>query len=351
MAAERKMWENLRAEYLNKVKKGLSSVKHPHIAEVLKDVQSHLDQRFAELGPDQQTNENFKAIISQMGPACEYAQLLSGDVASVKRPFILLNRVILATAVIAVVCIGIFIFLKVSVPAGYILTFKPAGTFEPQTAKQLLDVFNEQVRFRVKTHHFRTKIKNNKLIGLICVDRKIDADAVTQIMSRTDKLKFVTANKVSKKQLREHYLLDQLSLSESASVSSIQEPPRVVATWPSAFANDVSAGPAEIKVTFNKPMMNLSWSWVGGGETFPETTGRPRYEASKTTCTLPVKLQPGRFYWIGINSPRFKNFQTDTGVAAVPYVILFSTKDESGNPTDIPDNYVEEARQINAMGR
>lgn len=264
MTAESKIWENLKAEYLIKVEKALSSVKHPHTAGVLEDVQSHLDQRFSELEPDQQTSENFKAIISQMGPASEYAQLLGGDdIASVRQPAMRLNRVVLVLAVVAAVCVGIFIFLKVS-----------------------------------------------------------------------------TLN-----------LADKPSLSESASDVSIQEPPRVVSTWPQVFANDVSAGLAEIKVTFDRPMMNLSWSWVGGGETFPETTGLPRYDASKTTCTLPVKLLPGRFYWIGINSPRFRNFQTDSGVAAVPYVILFSTKDESGNPTEIPDNYVEEARQINARTR
>ncbi|HUV40717.1 MAG TPA: M56 family metallopeptidase, partial [Sedimentisphaerales bacterium] len=124
--------------------------------------------------------------------------------------------------------------------------------------------------------------------------------------------------------------------------------PCVVSTSPQAFADDVSPDLTEITVTFDKPMMNLSWSWVGGGETFPEMAGQPRYNRTKTTCTLPVKLQAGKFYWVGINSPKFKNFQTDEHIPAVPYVMLFATKDRFGKPTPIPENFIEEAKQINA---
>ena len=105
----------------------------------------------------------------------------------------------------------------------------------------------------------------------------------------------------------------------------------------------------ELTVTFDQPMMNLSWSWVGGGETFPEMKGKPRYDKSKTSCSLPVKLKAGRFYRVGINSPQFKHFQTDMGVAAQPYVILFSTKDKDGNATAIPDNFMEDAKEVNSL--
>jgi len=128
-------------------------------------------------------------------------------------------------------------------------------------------------------------------------------------------------------------------------------PPMVVRTNPVAFADDVSPKLKTIKVTFDQPMMNLSWSWCGGGDTFPQMTGKPRYNSSKTTCSLPVKLEPGKVYWVGINSPRYKNFQTADGVPSVPYVILFATKDKDGNPTAIPENYLEEAKQINSRSK
>ena len=76
MTSESKKWDSLKAEYLRKVEKALSSIKHPRSKEVLEDVRSHLDRRFAELEPQQQTWENFQAIITEMGPASDYAELL-----------------------------------------------------------------------------------------------------------------------------------------------------------------------------------------------------------------------------------------------------------------------------------
>ncbi len=79
MTSENKKWENLKAEYLRKVEKTLSAVKHARKKEVLADVSSHLDRRFAELGADKQTWENFQAIITDMGPPSDYAELLEPE--------------------------------------------------------------------------------------------------------------------------------------------------------------------------------------------------------------------------------------------------------------------------------
>jgi len=146
------------------------------------------------------------------------------------------------------------------------------------------------------------------------------------------------------------YVLKSYRPRPAATPPAISQPagPRVVSTSPQAFADDVSPDLTEITVTFDKPMMNLSWSWVGGGQTFPEIAGQPRYDRTKTTCTLPVKLEAGKFYWVGINSQKFKNFQTDKHIPAVPYVMLFATKNRFGKSTAIPENFIEEAKQINA---
>lgn len=82
MSSENKIWETLKADYLNKVEEALSSVRHPHIAEVLEDVQSHLDERFATLEPEEQTRKNLEDILSEMGPAAEYPELLASNVIS-----------------------------------------------------------------------------------------------------------------------------------------------------------------------------------------------------------------------------------------------------------------------------
>ncbi len=85
MTSESKTWDTLKTEYLRHVEKALSSVKHPRRKDILEDVTSHLDQRFAELEPRQQTWENFQAIITEMGPASDYAELLDPNAAPTGR--------------------------------------------------------------------------------------------------------------------------------------------------------------------------------------------------------------------------------------------------------------------------
>ncbi|MHC5076967.1 MAG: right-handed parallel beta-helix repeat-containing protein, partial [Planctomycetota bacterium] len=100
------------------------------------------------------------------------------------------------------------------------------------------------------------------------------------------------------------------------SLSNKDTAPIVVSTTPAAFSNDVSTNLQKITVTFDQPMMDRSWSWTGGGDTYPETPGQIRYDQDKTTCSLPVRLEPGKVYWVGINSPSYKNFKNPARVPA-----------------------------------
>ncbi|MCK5001163.1 MAG: tetratricopeptide repeat protein, partial [Anaerohalosphaera sp.] len=124
--------------------------------------------------------------------------------------------------------------------------------------------------------------------------------------------------------------------------------PVIVGTSPEPFANDISPDLNKITVTFDRKMMDGSWSWTGGGDTYPQTAGKIHYDASRTKCTLPVKLKPGKVYWVGINSPSNKNFKTPDRKAAKWYIILFATKNAQGNPTPIPADMLERAKTINA---
>ncbi len=76
-ASGNETWDQLKADYLRKVEKALSSVSNPRRKEVLEDVSSHLDRRFAELGADRQRWEDFQTIITEMGPPSDYAELLA----------------------------------------------------------------------------------------------------------------------------------------------------------------------------------------------------------------------------------------------------------------------------------
>ena len=103
--------------------------------------------------------------------------------------------------------------------------------------------------------------------------------------------------------------------------------PVVVKTVPEAGAGDVDPKLSEIKVTFSKDMRDASWSWVmHSKESFPKMDGKPKCLADKRTCVVPVKLEPGKTYAIWINSAKFGNFKDTAGRSAVPYLLVFKTK-------------------------
>lgn len=136
-------------------------------------------------------------------------------------------------------------------------------------------------------------------------------------------------------------------ISDAQVGTSRQDPPRVVRTTPRAFADNVAASLDKITVTFDQAMLDGHWSWTGGGETFPKTVGDIHYDAAKRTCTLPVKLEPGKVYWVGMNSPSYQYFQAADGTPAERYVILFATESADGKATPIPQDLLDAAKEIN----
>ncbi len=88
--------------------------------------------------------------------------------------------------------------------------------------------------------------------------------------------------------------------------------PRVVTIEP-ADGSEVDAGLDRIRVVFDRPMQDGSWSLVGGGPSFPEVTGRPAYDAAGKVWTVEVKLEPGRSYQFMLNSDRFRGFRSRRG--------------------------------------
>ncbi|NLF31010.1 MAG: tetratricopeptide repeat protein [Planctomycetes bacterium] len=124
--------------------------------------------------------------------------------------------------------------------------------------------------------------------------------------------------------------------------------PRVAATVPKAFADDVDPSLEAVSVTFDRPMLTDRWAFIRSGGMFPERSGPISYDKAGTTCTLPVKLQSGTVYWVGVNAPGHDGFQAADGTPAPPYVILFATRAADGSPTPLPEALVQQAREINA---
>ncbi len=116
--------------------------------------------------------------------------------------------------------------------------------------------------------------------------------------------------------------------ADNAAITVHNVPPVVVKTLPQAGDDAVdAAGTTEIRVSFSKKMKDQTWSWSQlSDETFPKTTGKPRYDADQKTCILPIKLEGGKTYALWINSQKFKNFKDADGQPAVPYLLVFQTK-------------------------
>lgn len=154
MTSESKTWDALKAKYLRQVEKALSSVKHPRIKEVLEDVRSHLDRRFAELGPEQQTRKNLRAIVDEMGPASDYAELLEPDDApprrNIQRKYLLWSGL-----AVAVIIAGIISAMTIFSKARPVTLEEFRRDFPEKIAKLNIDTANLKDAIRI----FGTPIK------------------------------------------------------------------------------------------------------------------------------------------------------------------------------------------------
>jgi len=115
-------------------------------------------------------------------------------------------------------------------------------------------------------------------------------------------------------------------------------PPSVVKTVPQSGETNVDPDLNEIRVTFSKDMMtDRMWAFCQiSDDTFPE---RPegqeiRYLADKRTCVMPVKLESEKTYVIWINRGKFNSFRDVTNNPAVPYLLVFRTRNLSGTEQD-----------------
>ncbi len=119
----------------------------------------------------------------------------------------------------------------------------------------------------------------------------------------------------------------------SRSVASRVRAPRIEKISPENGADDVDPRLSLISVTFDVPMDTGSFSWTGGGPTFPKTPAgqKPRWSRNGKTCTLPVELAPGTRYELGLNSFSHKNFATRWGVPLEPVRIEFTTAGDAAD--------------------
>jgi Domain of unknown function (DUF4932)/Bacterial Ig-like domain len=102
--------------------------------------------------------------------------------------------------------------------------------------------------------------------------------------------------------------------------------PEVVSIEPGNGATDVDPTANVIKITFDRPMKEASWSLTGEGPQFPTTNGEPSFDRARKVFSLPVKLEPGKTYHFGLNGPSNYGFQSEDGVPLPPIVVSFTTR-------------------------
>jgi RNA polymerase sigma-70 factor (ECF subfamily) len=122
--------------------------------------------------------------------------------------------------------------------------------------------------------------------------------------------------------------LSKPSAARRPQESWLADSPHVITTSPAHSAKDVDPDAAEIRVTFDRPMTDKSWSWVrSSSNDFPETTGEVHYLDDLKTCVMPVRLEPGKTYCVWFNNSTYQNFKDADGRPAVPYLLNFTTSE------------------------
>jgi len=201
----------------------------------------------------------------------------------------------------------------------FVIAFQPVAPFAPASDKDLLDAFNARYPQGVRTHHFKTRTVGGVHFGYICVDWNRGKEAVEAMLNGRTDLKLAGVQPATPDVLQTVYGdANLLALNPG-------DPPRIIASIPEDGATNVDPAIAEVAVTFDRDMGG-GMSWTGGSPGMPE--GRPGMRPAwrdKRTCVLPVVLQPGRRYRIGINAPSFKNFRSLEGVPVNPTDFCFTT--------------------------
>jgi hypothetical protein len=111
-----------------------------------------------------------------------------------------------------------------------------------------------------------------------------------------------------------------------AQAEKIANLPVVVSIEPADGATDVDPATPAIRVTFDRPMQDGSWSVTGSGPQVPPANGKPSYDADRKVFTLPVKLEPGKTYRFALNGPNHTGFKSEDGSVLPPMLVTFTTR-------------------------
>ena len=122
-----------------------------------------------------------------------------------------------------------------------------------------------------------------------------------------------------------------------------QLPPRVIDCSPKPFETRIEPALPEISVTFDRPMNTVDrvrFEGIRFMGAFPGVRdAEPTWDENRTTCVLPVQLQPDVTYAVAINTSKGRSFKDANGVLAVGFAWVFATGERTED--DFPAHVVE----------
>ncbi len=104
--------------------------------------------------------------------------------------------------------------------------------------------------------------------------------------------------------------------------------PKVLSITPANGSTNVDPALTRITITFDRQMINGSWSVVGGGPHFPKIAGKVYYEKDLKTFVMPVTLKPNWTYYFWLNRGTYNSFRSKAGVPLASVKVTFTTGPE-----------------------
>ena len=108
--------------------------------------------------------------------------------------------------------------------------------------------------------------------------------------------------------------------------AELSKRPHVATMVPANDAQDVDPATTAIVITFDRPMQDGSWAVVGGGEHFPQITGKLSYDAARKVLTIPVQLKPDWDYEFWLNRGKYDSFRSADGAVLASVHVRWKTR-------------------------
>lgn len=121
-------------------------------------------------------------------------------------------------------------------------------------------------------------------------------------------------------------IVEALKAEVSEIVTRQRKQPRLSGCTPSNGSTDVDPATTSISFTFDRPMMDSTWSIGGTKDEVPEIVGKPSYDADMRVLTIEVRLKPSAKYRIGLNNGRNAGFKAHDGTPLPPTFVTFTTR-------------------------